>query len=243
MRKEIEPDAVERLSELPLELTPPPELEERITRKLLERAQIGGAAAPAWELRRPFTGWGLLAAAAVVLLSLGFGLGRMGNTSLREDSDQAGATAATSKVASENQTAYALLLYETDGYDRASGAETLDRFDEYSRWVAVARERQQFVTGEDLEVDRGWILRPGPVGVETLEGTAVDAAPLSGIFLITAADEGAALALAAQLPHLRHGGQVVVQPTLPTDQPPKAENVPEEPGEESTEPLAPDDVP
>jgi hypothetical protein len=198
------------LEGLPLEIEPPEALESRVVRALVARdlVRAGGKTPRAGRL-----GWVAVAAALAVSLTAAFLLGR--------------ATAARSAapVPAEGAAAqFALLLYETDTYDPAKGAEARARYDEYSRWVAEARRRRQFVTGEDLAVDDGFTL--APTHHEPAAAREVSAAPgavLSGIFFITASDYDDALSLAESLPHLRHGGHVVVQRVIPTDVPPPAE--------------------
>lgn len=48
-------------------------------------------------------------------------------------------------------------------------------------------------------------------------------APLSGVFVVTARDYEHAVELAERLPHLAHGGQVVVQEIVPTEEPPRVD--------------------
>ena len=208
------PEEAGAIDDLPREMQPPAALEDRVTRRLALRGLLAAGGRPG--ARHTGGGglglrWGGLAAAAALLsLATGFLVGRA--------SSHAPATGAAAAVPSQ----YALLLYETEGYDAPVGAEGLVRYREYSRWVAEARRRGQFVTGEDLAVEHGWVMAPGPERPLLRPGTATDSpAALSGIFLITASEPEQALALAESLPHLRHGGQVVVQPVLPTDVPPE----------------------
>ncbi|MBT8078591.1 MAG: hypothetical protein KJO31_08425 [Gammaproteobacteria bacterium] len=199
---------------LPTEMQPPAGLEDRVVNALQERRLLDETTTTA----RQHVGWravraSLAAAACVALVAVGFFLGKaMENTVLP----------VTTTLTGGETDLYALLLYETDGYDRAIGAEAMQRYSEYSNWVAVARQRGQFVTGEDLEVDRGWLLVPSADGVEVERSTSIAAnAPLSGMFLVRATDADDVLDLARELPHIKHGGQVLVQKTIPTDVPPQ----------------------
>lgn len=197
----------EALRALAQEMTPPAGLEERVVASLSERGLLSDAGAPAPAAAR----WRapLAVAACLGLVALGMIIGRM-----------TGSPVPTSLTGAETDL-YALLLYETDGYDRPSGAVAAQRYGEYSRWVADARRREQFVTGEDLVVERGWLLTPSGGEPTVTEATALaQGAPLSGIFFIRADDAQAALALARELPHLKHGGSVLVQKTQRTDVPP-----------------------
>jgi len=120
---------------------------------------------------------------------------------------------------------YALLLYETDGYERPAAEEAMTRYGEFSEWVAEASRLGQFVTGEDLEVDRGWMVVPTAAGAQIEAATAIAPdTPLSGIFFVRADRPEAALELARNLPHVKYGGRVLVQKTIPTDVPPETGN-------------------
>lgn len=211
-----DPDNVEWPSEagdrsrLAKEIESPPGLEDRIVNVLSSRGLIRRERSRARTL-----GWrgvqaALAAAACTALVAIGFFLGRITN-------DGPG-----SVLTGSARDLYALLLYETEGYDRPTGAEAMTRYSEYSRWVAEARHRKQFVTGEDLDVDRGWLVMPSPDGSAVEPATSVGGdAPLSGIFFIRAKDMEHALELAQALPHIKHGGSVLVQKTVPTDTPPE----------------------
>lgn len=199
----------EGVPDLPREIDPPPELEDRVVAELDRRGLLAAGAAPRTTLRRNL----LAVAASIALLVVGFLAGR---ATVPAPGEGSGAAAVAERR-------YALLLYETDGYRAASGAEEIARYHEYSRWVAEARARDQFVTGEDLAVARGWVIEPAGTEVRARPGVApATGAPLSGIFLITARDDEHARDLAKSLPHLRHGGQVVIQEVVPTDEPPEA---------------------
>ncbi len=206
------PEAGDR-SRLPGEVEPPADLEDRVVNALSSRGLIErGPAEPA---RRP--GWrgvraALAAAACVALVAMGFLFGRISS-----DATIAPGTGLDGSA----RDLYALLLYETAGYDKPEGSEALARYGEYSVWVAEARRREQFVTGEDLDVDRGWLVLPSREGPAVEQATSVAGdAPLSGIFFIRAKDIEHALELAQALPHVKHGGSVLVQKTIPTDTPP-----------------------
>ena len=198
-------------SQLPSEMRPPRGLEKKVRQALLQRGLIhAGRDRPS--RRAPASTWafrfGVGLAASTLLFVAGYLTGSR--------PEPAGTT-----VAVAEQKKYALLLYEGPGYDRAEGDELLARYQEYNLWVAEARGRSQFVTGEDFSVENGWRLEPGDEDVtHRRANTASGAFPLSGIFVITASSELEALALAELLPHVRHGGEVVVQPVVPTEQPP-----------------------
>lgn len=197
------------------ERDPPPELEDRVVAALHRRGLLTGeprtdGAGPGWRHVR----LALAMAAGLLLFAGGAWVGR--NTAPAAPVPAAALTGSATDL-------YALLLYETEGYDRPRGAAFRSRYDEYSQWVAEAVRRDQFVAGEDLLVESGWALAPAAGEPMPAAPARIDAAPpLSGIFFIRADSPDEALELAGRLPHLRHGGTVVVQKTVPTDTPPEA---------------------
>lgn len=196
-------------------MEPPAHLEDRVVSELVRQGLIQANEKAAvqrsgWSIMRA----SLAAAACVGLLMVGVWIGR---------ATAPGGFGASPLTGAETDL-YALLLYETEGYVEPTGSEALGFYNEYSRWVATAAERGQFVTGEDLEVNRGWLLAPSDDGVMVESATTVAAgAPLSGMFFVRAEDADQALAIAKLLPHLKHGGRVLVQKTIPTDKPPIVE--------------------
>jgi hypothetical protein len=188
-------------------MTPPDGLEDRVVEALEQRGLFG---APM--LRRPALRLALAAAAGVALLAFGITIGRF---SVESQTPGGTLTGAETDV-------YALLLFENESYDAPAGAELMSRYSEYSHWVAQARERDQFITGEDLEVSEGWLIQPSQAGPQVEPATTIaENAPLSGVFFIRADNPDHALQLARELPHLMHGGKVLVQRTLPTTSPPR----------------------
>ena len=90
---------------------------------------------------------------------------------------------------------YMLALYSGDAYVAAAPGV---RASEYGRW---ARSRAQAVV-EGAELTG----RPALLGSATDPGSV-----LSGYFIVRASDDADALAIARTVPHLRHGGTVVVR--------------------------------
>ena len=195
---------------LPVEIEPPRALEDRVVNSLLERGLI--------KTSRPSTRHGvgrrfartfLAAATCVALVAIGVLIGRSSVSDI------------PGSLTGAETDLYALLLYETPTYDRATGAAAMQRYGEYGEWISYARERNQFVTGEDLEVEQGWLLAPTENEVSISEIVTVDGnAPLSGILFVRANHPDDAIEIAKLLPHIRHGGSVVVQKTIRTDIPP-----------------------
>jgi hypothetical protein len=93
---------------------------------------------------------------------------------------------------------FALLLFEPSTFDTIATHDELAT--EYGAWAASLGA--QFVTGDALGESR------------TLGGAAPSVEP-TGFFMISAADYEAAMAVARECPHLRHGGVVTVR-SVPT---------------------------
>lgn len=79
---------------------------------------------------------------------------------------------------------------------------------EYSAWAGQLAASGNLVLGEELG-ERLW-----PLGLT--EAAAGPAARITGFFVLSAATETEALAIARSCPHLRHGGGIVVRPIVPT---------------------------
>jgi hypothetical protein len=99
---------------------------------------------------------------------------------------------------------YILLLYAGDATRTESESGSVE---EYRRWAQTVRAGRREVSGERLE-DRGIAVLGSPASVPF--------APVLGYFVIEAADDGDALAIARRHPHLRRGGRIVVQRIMPT---------------------------
>lgn len=200
------PDSLDSLSR---EMSPPAHLEGRIVGALKKAGALSDEHAkrplsPVWLSLRV----SLAAAACVVLFAAGVLLGRSNNEVI--DSTLA------SLIGNETDL-YAVLLYETPDYVVDGPEGELALFQEYNQWIAEARQRNHFVTGEDLEVHRGWRVAPAADSPRIEEATVIDAnAPLSGIFFLRADNEDDILSLVQDIPHLNYGGQVLVQKTIPT---------------------------
>jgi hypothetical protein len=102
---------------------------------------------------------------------------------------------------------FALLLYEPAGFDTTRSHAELAR--EYGAWATSLGAR--FVGGEALGEQR--LVVPAASGdrASAGAGSGVGAAQPTGYFLIRAENWEAAMALAAECPHVRHGGVVAVR--------------------------------
>jgi hypothetical protein len=98
---------------------------------------------------------------------------------------------------------YLLLLY---GGEPATPEAEEARIAEYRDWAGALVAENRLIAAERLD-DRGEVLGAP-------QSPARSDAP-SGFFLITAPTLAAAEAIAAECPHLRYGGTVVVRPVAP----------------------------
>ncbi|HVT60063.1 MAG TPA: hypothetical protein VHR45_16905 [Thermoanaerobaculia bacterium] len=173
-----------RLAELPAEIEPPPSLEERTVRAL-RHSGILRRGRP----RRRLPGRAFrLAAAALLLLALGFSAGR-----LDRGAPRAGLR-------------YLLLLRE-DRRFRVPDAGSRVLVEEYSRWAAGLRRDGSLVAGERLAAESKLL----PAGESPLSE-----ARIGGLFIVVAGSDAEALALARTCPHLAHGGSLELRKIVPT---------------------------
>jgi hypothetical protein len=113
------------------------------------------------------------------------------------------------RQASPSEARFLLLLYEDAAFDARHRGDAPKLEAEYSDWIRGLARSGQATAGEKLD-PRGAELRPGQPATR-LADVAPDDSP-SGFFIIVAADERAALAIAETCPHLRYGGRVIVRP-------------------------------
>lgn len=97
---------------------------------------------------------------------------------------------------------FALLLYEDAAFQPAVSLDEIVR--EYTAWAGTLAERGELVLAEELDPLVQVAGADAPSSVEPL-------GQLTGMFVVHAADRGAALELARNHPHVRHGGRVVVR--------------------------------
>ena len=173
-------------------VTPPPRLKERVTDDLRRRGLLA-----AQRQKHPGRLVMYLAASAALLL-LGFAAGRTGGRQIQDSSPR-----------------FALLLYEDAQFKRPTHAEEL--VNEYSAWARGLRGQGKLVLGEALRSDSNSILSTDTAGVAIRPGDASsDLGALSGFFISRAENAAAAMAVARDCPHLRHGGRVLLKPIFPT---------------------------
>jgi hypothetical protein len=179
------------LAALPRELTPPTGLEDRLVAALRREDLLNGRTTA-----RASSPTVLLLAASLLCLILGLAGGWL----LR--SARGGGELA--------EPSYLLALYEAPG---ASTDETEHRrlASEYAAWARERAAAGELLAGEPL-APRGWLLAPGSPSPAPATIPSAAQPELVGYFLIRAAGRERALEIAADCPHLRHGGSVLVRP-------------------------------
>lgn len=180
------PEEARRFAALPRERAPADSLENRIVSTLKSKGLIRMTTSTRfWTLPRLA---GALSA-AVVLLAIGFGMGRWQS---RPAHDRA------------EQSMFVLFLYHSPAMAPGDSSRAV----EYSNWAKSIRQSQRTISGEKLE-DGGRVLRREQGQVAIRDGYLTDEKNmLGGYFLIQAANYEEAAKIAASCPHLKHGGVI-----------------------------------
>lgn len=180
------------LKNLPRELAPRPELEDRIVAALARRRLLISRS-------RSARGWRAMAALAAGILLVGSGVW-IGRALAPRPSH--GSTAA---AAPPQFVLFLLRGAESDRPEEESG-----RVAEYRAWARGLAASGRSVAGEKLD-DRAERLGAG-AGATSLPPEE----EIRGYFVISAASLDDAVAVARRCPHLKHGGRIVVRPIMPT---------------------------
>ncbi len=173
---------------------PPAGLEARVTEAL--RAE--GLIAPV--RRTTVRSLGLVAAATLLFVA---GVGTQ-----RYLLDAEPVATAPSEAASEGSDRYLLLLLEPAGSFLEPAVE-VERMREYAEWAGGLAARGLLEAGEKLADGGDVVGAPAPSGPLPTER-------VTGFFIVLAASEASAQAVAAASPHARHGGRVEVRRIEPT---------------------------
>ena len=189
---------------------PPTGLEQRVVaslaaRGLLEPTSLSSARWRGWRVL------GMLAAAAALFVAGGLAERVRADAGPEEEAD----------VAVGETPRFALLLYGGPASTSADEEEALVA--EYGGWARDLASRGRYVTGEKLgEIATTLGAGAGAgtnVGAEPrsiASGSGDVAGPVVGFFIIGARSAEEAEEIARTIPHLRHGGRVVVRPIDPT---------------------------
>jgi hypothetical protein len=175
-----------KFASLSRERSPAASLEARIISALKAKDFIQlTPAPPIWTMPR-LAG---VFAAALVLLALGFGLGRwQGGTSLQQ----------------AHHNMFVLFLYDSPEMP----PDDMSKVAEYSGWARTIGMSKRMITGEKLK-DGGRFLRNVHGQLEIREvREAGEPNVLGGYFLIEAENYDEAIKVAASCPHLKYGGLI-----------------------------------
>ncbi|HET8623558.1 MAG TPA: hypothetical protein VFM14_08345 [Gemmatimonadales bacterium] len=167
----------------PESIEPPARLEARVLGTLRAQGLLGDVAPRRRYAIAPRWRWPLAIAAGLLLFVGGMAVGRRPAPGPAQGLRQ-----------------YTLLLYEGPEFN-AGGVSEPALVREYSGWAASLAGKNRLVAGEKLD-PKAWTLGAG---------SPAPAGP-TGFFVIAAAGDDEALAIARTCPHLRHGGTVLVRP-------------------------------
>ena len=180
---ELPPELQRGLSALERPHAPPGQIEDQIVTELRRRGAFAVRRRPAWRL------WTRRAAAAVVLLGMGYLAGRASGIAPTPTGER-----------------YLLLLVG----DVSLGDREKERrfYDEYAAWAGKLKAERHLISAARLDDPRPSLDAAG--GTIALPSEPVGPG-VSGFFLIAARDEQEALALARESPHLKYGGRIEVR--------------------------------
>ncbi len=159
----------------------------------LERRVVGRLAAAGLLARRraPLAHRSRLLAAGLALLLIGFGLGRWQAPS----------------ATFETTTRYLLLLHQDESFRPGRPLAVLSA--EVGGWARSLERKGELIEGDRLGL-RGHLLAPGGAESRLAPGDVI-----SGFFVVRAANDERALAIARTCPHLANGGRVELRRIQP----------------------------
>ncbi len=172
---------------------PSDDLESRTVRTLRERGLIAPGSSPAW------TVYLKVAAALVAAVSL-YSAGFMSQRIL--EAPRAAGMAAPG---------YMLLLWESDAMLAETEAAGKVIVQEYTAWAARQAEQGRLLGGEQLGNESRFVRRDEDNLVQEATLQVAEEQNLTGYFLITASGQDEALEIAANCPHLEHGGTIEIR--------------------------------
>lgn len=189
---ELTPEEQDALGRLPRTASPAPELEQATVAALVSRGLLGR---PRRRIGAP-----LALAASLLLFAAGLALGRFGAES-------------SAALTDDGRPRFALFLYEGPEYQQPAPGEMDARVREYATWARTEHAGGTIEGGEKLKEEDAVAIEP--------DGSARVVSPqdqprLGGYFLIRAADQHSALAIARSCPHVRYGGRIVLREIDPT---------------------------
>ncbi len=183
---ELNPEERGKFAALSRERSPAASLEKRIISALKAKSLIRLTPSPQiWTMPRLAGAF----AAALVLLALGFGLGKW----------QGGASSQQ-----PHRNMFVLFLYDAP----ETPPDDMSKVVEYGNWARTISKSKRMITGEKLK-DSGRFLRSvqGQLEIRDLR-EAGEPNLLGGYFLIEAENYDEAIKVAASCPHLKYGGLI-----------------------------------
>ena len=174
------------LEKLPRSAEPPPELEDRVVDALRQRGLVRGGSS-----RRP-SWWGLAAACLIATV-----LGWVGRGVLPP------------LLAPEPKGSQFLLLL-AEPLPLRSTRSLPEMVEEYRAWAAELSEQGKMVAAARLEPEGRTLASPAPG--EVVESPERNPSAATGFFVVRAASQEEAVAMAASSPHVAYGGEIHVRP-------------------------------
>jgi len=175
-------DRIEALSQLKREIDTPPELENRVIARLLEKGLLRDRSSG--RRVRWFT-----VAAAVLIFAFGFGSGKFFVT----------------RVTGVQYTYVLFLREDPQVFEKPIHEPSLVR--EYAQWARNISQSGTMIRGEKLSSQSRLIA--SQKGKSAIEENVYDSVgAIAGFFLLKASSDKEALDTALGCPHLRHGGTI-----------------------------------
>lgn len=191
MVDDLTPEQLQGLAALGSEHGLPADLEDNVVNALQQRRLI--VAGTGWRVAMRVA---ITAAAAMLIFLLGVGTARWLPT-------------VSPPVAEVDRQFILLLLEPIDAV--LDQAEEAERVAEYRAWAGGVAAQGRLVAGEKLSDDRQFV---GPRLAGEIESASAER--VTGFFVVRAETLQAALSLARECPHARHGGRIEVREIQPT---------------------------